>query len=52
MYSDLLSQITRCRERIKENIMPHVYEHKLEELLVEQEERELVITQYEYVDNH
>ncbi|KAF3030996.1 hypothetical protein E8E15_011499 [Penicillium rubens] len=34
---DLQSQITRCRERIKENIMPHVYEHKLEELLVGQE---------------
>ncbi|CRL25160.1 unnamed protein product [Penicillium camemberti] len=36
---DLESQITRCRERIKENIMPHVYEYKLEEFLFEQKER-------------
>ena len=31
--------------------MPHVYEHKLEELLVGQE-RESVITRYEYTDNY
>ncbi|CAI7576616.1 unnamed protein product [Penicillium glandicola] len=37
---DLESQITRCCERIKDNIMPHVYEHKLEELLTEQTKRE------------
>ncbi|KAJ5791348.1 uncharacterized protein N7518_008359 [Penicillium psychrosexuale] len=38
---DLLSQIARCRERIKENFMPHVYKHKLEELLMEQKGRDL-----------
>ncbi|KAJ5877330.1 hypothetical protein N7455_000795 [Penicillium solitum] len=37
---DLESQITRCRERIKENIMPHVYEDKLEEFLFEQKGRD------------
>lgn len=40
--SDLHAQIQRCRERIKENIMPHVYEYKLEGLLEDQKERELV----------
>lgn len=45
VYSDLESQITRCRERIKENIMPHVYEYKLEEFLFEQKERKSVMAQ-------
>lgn len=30
---DMPAQIARCKERIAENIMPHVYEHKLEDLL-------------------
>lgn len=52
VLSDLEPQITRYRERIKENIMPHVYEHKLEEFLVEQKGRKSVITtRYEYIDN-
>lgn len=31
--SDFPAQIARCKERIRENVMPHVYEHKLKTLL-------------------
>ncbi|CAG7934939.1 unnamed protein product [Penicillium nalgiovense] len=43
MPDDLESQIARCLERITENIMPHVYQHKLAELMAKQAERNTLI---------
>ncbi|CAG8148763.1 unnamed protein product [Penicillium salamii] len=34
--SDFPAQIARCKERIRENVMPHVYENKLKDLLAVQ----------------
>ncbi|KAJ6123682.1 hypothetical protein N7471_010999 [Penicillium samsonianum] len=36
MPDDFESQIERCLERIEENIMPHVYQHKMNEFMAKQ----------------
>ncbi|KAI2722585.1 hypothetical protein CBS147332_3514 [Penicillium roqueforti] len=40
MPDDFKAQIERCRERIAENIMPHVYRHKMKEFIAKQSQRE------------
>ncbi|KAJ9489297.1 hypothetical protein VN97_g4022 [Penicillium thymicola] len=40
MEDDFVSQIDRCVERISQNIMPHVYQHKMREFMAKQAERE------------
>ncbi|KAJ5788142.1 hypothetical protein N7457_003132 [Penicillium paradoxum] len=44
MDDDLPAQIVRCRERIKEKIMPQIYEYKLKGFLAQQEERTKAIS--------
>ncbi|OQD67531.1 hypothetical protein PENPOL_c003G09919 [Penicillium polonicum] len=43
MPDDFESQIERCRERISENIMPHVYQHKMTEFMAKQTERDTLM---------
>jgi hypothetical protein len=40
LYSDLVSQIARCRERIDDNIMSQMFQFKLDDLLKEKKRRE------------
>ncbi|KGO76962.1 hypothetical protein PITC_003830 [Penicillium italicum] len=43
MADDYESQIERCLERISENIMPHVYQHKMNEFMAKQAERDALM---------
>ncbi|KGO39960.1 hypothetical protein PEX1_027000 [Penicillium expansum] len=43
MSDDYESQIERCLERISENIMPHVYQHKMSEFMAKQTERDTLM---------
>jgi hypothetical protein len=40
LYSDLVSQIARSRERIDDNIMSQMFQFKLDDLLKEKKRRE------------
>ncbi|CAG8891310.1 unnamed protein product [Penicillium egyptiacum] len=43
MPDDCEAQIERCLERIAENIMPHVYQHKMKEFMAKQMERDALM---------
>ncbi|KAJ5795268.1 hypothetical protein N7457_001867 [Penicillium paradoxum] len=41
--NDLDAQIERCEVRIAENIMPHIFQHKLEQLKMEKAEEDVLV---------
>ncbi|KAJ5082312.1 hypothetical protein N7532_011355 [Penicillium argentinense] len=43
---DLDAQIERCRERIEDNILPHIFERKLDTFLIRKTERETAMMIY------